>query len=130
MHSEDHDMSLRHTAYLFFLHTTLALGCVLGVLVVGEYLVSGFATPFIDVVHMAMVVCACTIACVFLYSTDFHSPSMLSLFLQGLSIFIACIIGGILLWAHLDMSTVRDQILFAVYGILSIFGLVATLRNI
>lgn len=123
-------MSIRQTAYLFFLHTTLALGCTFGIVAVGEYLVPGFATPFIDVVHMALVLCACTIACVFLYSEDFQQSSNFSLFVQGMIIFIGCSIGGILLWAHLDMSFVKNQILFAVYCILSILGLVATLRGI
>lgn len=123
-------MSLRHAAYLFFLHTTLALGCFFGIVSVGEYLVSGFASPFIDVVHMALVLCTCTIACIFLYSEDFQQSTNFSLFFQGLVIFIGCIVGGILLWAHLDMSMVKNQILFALYCILSVLGLVATLRDI
>ncbi len=123
-------MSLSRAAYLFLQHLTMAAGLSFALLATGEYLIPGFASPFIDVVHFGLVVLALVVATVFCRPRDMEPTGVAGRVFQGFALLAAAMAGGILLWAKLDISNANDLGLLAVYGILCVIGIIATVRKL
>ena len=120
-------MSLRRLLYLVLVNCTLALGFLFAVLGTGEYIVPAFATPFIDLVHLALLVLALDLGALILRPTELGPTRWWTKVWQGLMLLLACAMGGVLLWASTGQNGGTGLYLLGLYGVLSLVFLIVTL---
>ena len=126
MRCEDYSM-LKRIFYLFCVNTVLAFGFLLVVLIVGEYLIPNFATPFIDIVHGSLIVFLLCMVTVF-FDAGIYSrqvPPALRI-LQNVILICAVLTVTYILWAKSMNGSSSDEILIASFVILSFIFLYST----
>ena len=127
---ENDDMTLKQLLYEFCVHTAMAAAVFCIALILGEYVMPAFASPFIPVVHLALLILAVCVATTIVTTQQRKKICVWSRMAQGACMAIVLCIGGLLLWAHVDTNSRAELSLLAAYGILSIIFFIATIITV
>ena len=126
MRCEDFSM-LKRFFYLFCVNICLAFGFLLVVLIIGEYLIPNFATPFIDIVHGSLIVCLLCVVSVFLDRGIYSKRAPLIYSIMQSAILICGILAATyILWVKSVEGSSADEMLIASFVVLSFIFLYST----